>query len=150
MFDQTFLGANHISNGDDGEVHVVRFAGVRIDGLGAGGSGTAADDVGTDDKIFIGVDRLAGADHFVPPARFFILRGVPAANVGIAGKGVRNQNCIGSISVESSSRFIADVDIFEFPAAIQRQRAFQLVILRSREKNRIVVQLSFDFITSKV
>ena len=73
-----------------------------------------------------------------------------AANVSIAGKGMSYQNRIGSIGIERTGSFIADIDIFKLPAAIQRQRSFQLVIAGNCDKDPVFVQFSFDFITSNV
>ena len=73
-----------------------------------------------------------------------------AADVGIAGKSVSDQNRIGSIGIENAGSFVTDVDIFKLSAAIQRQRSFQLVVTGNCDKDPVFVQFSFDFITSKV
>lgn len=70
--------------------------------------------------------------------------------MGIAGKGMSYQYRVGSIGIECSGGFVTDIDIFEFPAAIQRKRSFQFVIPGNRDKDIGFVQISFDFITSKV
>ena len=70
--------------------------------------------------------------------------------MGIAGKGVSDQDRVGTVSVERSGGLIADIDIFQLTAAIQRQRRFQAVIPGLDDKYILYFLLSFDFITSKV
>ena len=148
MLDQTFLGAHHVGNGNNRETGMIRLSGIRVNGLRSGRTGTTTDNIGTDHKIFIGIDRFSRSDHLVPPARLFIFRGVAAADMGITGKRMSHQNRVGSIGIEGSGGFIADIDIFEFSAAIKGERRLQFVIFRDCNKDPGVVQVSFDFITS--
>ena len=64
-----------------------------------------------------------------------------AANIGIAGESMQNQNGIGSIGIEFTRRFIADIDMPQFPPAFQ----FQSILCRFPEGEiaRYGNQLSF-------
>ena len=150
MVNQTFLRFNHISYRNHRKIQIVQFAGSRIHRTRSGGTGTAADNIGADNKIFVGIDRFTGADHLIPPARFFIFRGVAAADVSVSGQGMRYQHRVGTVGIERTGGFVADVDIFEFSAAIQRKRRLQFVIPGRCNKDPVGIQFSFDFITSSL
>jgi hypothetical protein len=63
MVEQHRLRAHHVADGDHRQVEAVGRAGRRIGRGRAGRAHAAADDVGADDEVAVGVDRLAGADH---------------------------------------------------------------------------------------
>jgi hypothetical protein len=70
VIQQFLLGRHHVRDGDEGKVEAERFAGLGIDVARTGGTGTTADDVGTNHEIFVRIQRLARADQGVPPADF--------------------------------------------------------------------------------
>ena len=69
MIEQPFLGLDHVADGDHREIEAVGSAGCRIERGGAGRAHAAAEDVGADDEVAVGVDPLARSDHEIPPAR---------------------------------------------------------------------------------
>ena len=69
MVEQHRLRAHHVADGDDREVEPIGLAGRRIGRGRAGRAHAAADHVGADDEVAVGVDRLAGADHARPTSR---------------------------------------------------------------------------------
>ena len=66
--------AHHVGDGDHREVDAVRPAGRRVDRRRSGGAAAPAEQVGRDHEVAIGVERLAGADHAVPPAEALAAR----------------------------------------------------------------------------
>ena len=69
----------------------------------AGGAHAAAQDVGADDEIAVGVDALARPDHDVPPSGLGIVSGVVSGHVGIAGQGVGDQHGVAAIGIQVSA-----------------------------------------------
>ena len=108
-------------DGDDREIHIVKSAGVRIDRTRSGRTGAAADDVAADDEITVGIDRFAGTDHRVPPARLGIVGGMNPGDMRISGQRVFDQNRIAPVRRQRTVGFITDIDVEQLPAAIQPQ-----------------------------
>ena len=79
------LRAHHVGDRDHGEVRAVRPAGRGIERRRPGRAAAAAEQIGADDEVAIGVERLAGADHAVPPAEAAAAIGVAAVRVAILG-----------------------------------------------------------------
>jgi len=92
---------NHIGHRDKGEIQRVGFSCRRIQRRRTSGTFAAADDVGANDKVPVGIKGLAGPDHVIPPARI-ILPLVNACRVSIAGKGMH-------------ARIALDLSLFNFP-----------------------------------
>ena len=79
-----------------GKFEAVGLAGLRIDRGRAGRAHAAADHVRADDEIALGVDRLAGADHGLPPAGLAGHR-MHAGDVLVAGQRVADQHRIAAL-----------------------------------------------------
>ena len=68
MIEQHRLGAHHVAHGDDRKIEAPGHAGRRIGRGRPGTAHAAADHIGADDEIALGIDRPAGPDHGLPPA----------------------------------------------------------------------------------
>ena len=113
------LGAAHVVDGDDGKIHGVRFAGGGIGRARAGGTFAAAEDVGADDEVAVGIEGEAGPDHEVPPAGAAIL--MRARDVGIAAERVEDQDGVGLVRIEVAPRLVGDRVGRKRTPAIERQ-----------------------------
>ena len=93
--EQPPVHGHEIAHGAEREAQAVGLAGGRVDRRGARRALAAAQQVRADDEQPVGVDRLAGADQVVPPAR---PRGVAvmAGGVGVAGQRVADEDAVGS------------------------------------------------------
>ncbi len=114
-----FCSAHHVADGDHGERHGVGAAGGGIDGRRAGGAAASAQHVGADDEVAVGVERLAGADHVVPPAGLagFV---ADAGGVRVARESVQHQDGVGFGGVQFAISFVGDFDWRQRGAAIER------------------------------
>ena len=72
----------------------------------------AAQDVGTDDKEFVGINRLARADVEIPPAGTPGLR-VEAGDMGRARQGVADENGVVAAGGEFAQGLIGDLDLIK-------------------------------------
>ena len=96
MVEQHRLRAHHVADGDDRKIEAPRLAGLRIGRGRPGRAHAAADHVRADDEIALGVDRLAGADHGLPPARLAGDR-MHVGDMLVAGQRVADQDGVAAL-----------------------------------------------------
>ena len=82
----------------------------------------AAEDVGADDEEAAGVDGFAGADEVVPPAGFFVGRGVPTSAVVIAAESMANEDGVVAGGVQRAVGFVAELETGNALAAAEGER----------------------------
>ena len=120
MAQERSLRADHVVDGDDRKVRGVRLARGGIDGARPGGSFATAKDVRADDEKAVGIKRLAGADHEIPPTGAAIL--VDAGDVGIAAERMEDENRVGLFGVERAPRLVGEGVGRNRAAAIKGER----------------------------
>ena len=107
MIDEALLGVRHIVNGDDREIEGVVPAGR---GIYAGGSGrplAAPEDIRTNHKILVRIERPTRADHGIPPPGIIMLC-VNTGSVRVTGKGVEYKYGVCFIFVQSPVGLIGE------------------------------------------
>ncbi|MFK4491274.1 hypothetical protein ABIA45_006352 [Bradyrhizobium sp. USDA 336] len=119
--DQHRLRAHHVRNGDDGEVEAPDLAGGGIDRRRPGRTHAAADHVGADDEVVLGIDGAAGADQRLPPAGLAGDR-MDVGDMLVAGQRMTDQHGVGAIGVELAIGLVGDLERGEIDAAIEPQR----------------------------
>jgi len=109
MPDQHALQPHHIADRDHRKRHGVRAAGRRIDAARTRRPLAPAQHIRAHHEVTVGIERLAGPDHVVPPARLAAFM-ADAGGVRVAGKSVRDQDGVRAIGVELAVRLIGDFD----------------------------------------
>ena len=110
---QPALHLHHVADGDGGKIAAVGLAGGGVDAAGAGGAAATAQQIGADDEEAVGVDRLARADHDVPPAGIVLL--VVPGDVRIPAEGVADQDGVVARGVELAVGLVGDGDAGQQP-----------------------------------
>ena len=121
MIDQHLLQPHHVADGDHRERHA--RTGQPVAGLieaGPGGAAAAAQHVGADDEVLVGVEGLAGADHVVPPAGLAVFV-ADAGGVRVARKGVQHQDGVGLGRVQLAVGLVGDLHRRNHDAAVEGQ-----------------------------
>ncbi len=118
VVEQALLRAHHVADGDGGERDPVGAAGGGIGGEGAGGALAAAEHVGADDEVVVGVHGLAGADEVVPPAGLAVVERVDAGAVVVAGEGVADEDGVVGGGVEAAVGLVAQGETREHVAVV--------------------------------
>ena len=119
--EQHGLRAHHVGNGDDRKIQPPHFAGGRIGRGRPGRAHAAADHIGADDEVAVGIERAAGADHGLPPAGLAGDR-MHIVDVLVAGQRMADQDGVGAVGVEFAIGLVGDLERGEIDAAIERQR----------------------------
>ena len=121
MIEQPRLRAHHVAHGDDGKVEPIGASRGRIVRARPGRAHAAADHVGAEHEIAIGVDRLARADHGLPPARL-AGDGMDIGDMLVAGQRVADQHDVGLRRIEHAVGLVGDRERRELGAAIELER----------------------------
>ena len=119
---QPRLRVHPVLDGDHRKVAAPDSAGVGIDAERPGGAVAAADIVDADDKVTIGVQRLAGADHVVPPAGVGRVIGMEPGDMVRGIERVADQHGVGAVGVECAVGLEHQFVVVQHRAAAQRQR----------------------------
>ena len=114
------LGLDDVAHGDHGEIAAVRAAGLGVDAVGAGRAAAAAEDVGTDHEVTVGVDGLARPDGDLPPARVVLV--VVPRNVRIARQRVANEHGVVAPGVEPAVGLVDHGNLGKSSAPFQVHR----------------------------
>jgi hypothetical protein len=117
MIQQSALHLNHVANGDGWKIAAVRPSGRRVEAAGSRRAATPAEEVRADHEVLVGIDRLAGTDHDVPPAR--IILGVVSGHVGVAAEGMAEEDGVVLRGAERAVGFVGDRHTRQPPAEFQ-------------------------------
>ena len=135
--EQHCLGPHHVRYRDDRKIQSPHFAGGGIGRCGPGRAHAAADHIGANDEVAVGVQRAAGTDHGFPPAGLAGHR-MDVGDVLIAGQRVADQNGVGTVGIELTIDLIGDLEWRQIDAAIELQR---LVLAEARQRRTRMVRL---------
>ena len=122
MVEQHRLRAHHVANGDDREVEAPGRAGLRVGRGGPGRAHAGADHVRADHEIAVGVDRLAGPDHRLPPAGLAGHR-MDVGDMLVAGERVADQDRVAALGIERAVGLIGDLERRQIDAGVEAQAA---------------------------
>ena len=131
--DQHGLRAHHVGNGDDGEIEPPQLSGGGVDRCRPGRAHAAADHVGADDEVAVGVERPARPDHGLPPALLARDR-VHIVDMLIAGQRMADQDGVGAIGIQFAIGLIADLERRQVDAAIELQRLLDAELRHQRRR----------------
>ena len=121
VLEQALLRPHHVAHGDDRERQGPGLAGRRVDVLRPGGSHAAAEHIGADEEIALGVEHAAGADQGLPPAGLAGDR-MRVGGVLVAGQRMADQDRVRALGVERAVGLVGDRERAEIDPAIEPQR----------------------------
>ena len=121
MVEQQRLQPDHVADGDHREAEPEGLAGRDVAIDRAGGAHAAAQHVGADHEVALGVERQARPDRELPPAGLAGHR-VAAGGELVAGQRVADQDGVGALGVEAAVGLVGDVDRAELGAAVELER----------------------------
>ncbi|MDF2462018.1 MAG: hypothetical protein K0Q43_253 [Ramlibacter sp.] len=105
-----------------GEIGAVHLAGVGVRVHRSGRAEARAEVVDANDEETVGVDRLAWADHRVPPAFGVRLPLVDAGHVVRGVEGMADQHGVALVGVERAVGLVGQQIVADRRAALQRKR----------------------------
>jgi len=123
MVDQQALRAHHVGDRDDREVQPVRLAGGGVGLLGPDRAQAAAQHVGADDEIAVGVERLARPHHQVPPSRLAGDR-VGFGDELVARQRMADEDGVRSVCIQRAVCLVGEREGAELGSAVQAQLLF--------------------------
>ena len=120
MIEKPSLHVDHVADGDGGEIAAVRLAGRRMNAARTRGAAAAAEQIGADHEIAVGIDRLARSDNDIPPTGiiFFVVPG----DVRIAANGVANEHGIVPRRVQLAIRLVSHCHARQLAPQFEFQR----------------------------
>src|SRR5467141_3666865 len=138
--DERLVHAYGVAHRNEGKCRAVGLSGVRIDGRGPAGADGRTLHIQVDQRVcahhevFVGIDRLAGADDRVPVAGGLVVGLVASCRVRGPGEEMRDEHGVVAGGVELAVGLVAD------PQALDRLAAHGDV-LRQREESLLREQL---------
>ena len=123
--------AGHVLERDFRKADAERAPGARIDRRGARGAVRAADGIDADDEVTLGVDRPAGTDHLLPPARLGIRR--RRGRVGRGRETGEEQERVVACVVQLAPGLVGDDRVLDRAAAVQQHWLLQQGKARCRQ-----------------
>lgn len=120
VVEQNELGVDDISSANGGEGSAVGFGGNWVDGGGACRAVAAAEVIGAEDEVFVGIEHLAGADEKIPPAALAVFSpsitgvwngGGDAGGVLGAGERVKEQDGVVFGGIQGAVAFVGDAGV---------------------------------------
>src|SRR5690606_19025602 len=115
------LGAHRVADGDPREPGPPRPA-VGRGRRRPGAALAAAQHVGGDHEVPVGVECQPGADDAFPPAWAGVPGAFRAYDVAVAGEGVQHEDRVGAVLVETAPRLVGQADPGKFTPGLQQQR----------------------------
>ena len=137
VIQQHRLRADHVPDGDDGELKPIGLAGRRVDVMRPARAHAPADDIGADDLEAVRIDRQARPDHRRPPSGLAGNR-MRARRILVAGQRVAKQHGIGLVGVQAPESLPRNRQRRDAPTGVQRQ------MLRGREGERLTRRFACD------
>ncbi|MNV60208.1 hypothetical protein D3C71_1526630 [compost metagenome] len=132
--EQPRLGIDPVLDGDHGEIRAVDAAGVRVLVHGPGRAKARSQVVDADHEEAVGIDRLARADHVVPPALAFRLVGIHAGHMVGGVEGMAHQHRVRAVGVELAIGLVGEVVVVDRGTALQRQGLLEMHGQRSGDE----------------
>ena len=121
LVEQHRLSPHHVAYGDDGKFQAPRLAGLRVGRGRAARAHAGADHVRADDEVALGVDRLAGTDHGLPPAGLAGHR-IGTCHVLVAGQRMADQHRVAAGGVERAVGLVGDLERRQRHAGVELER----------------------------
>ena len=148
LIQERALGPHHVGDRDDRKVGPVGPARCRVRGRRSRRAAAASEQIRADDEEPVGVERLAGADHAVPPAQAPAAAGVAlvgaeavpgalrgrrrreAGRVGVAAQRVADQNDVVPRRRQRPVGLVGDADRMQLASTVERERLRKVEELR--------------------
>src|SRR5207248_1080034 len=118
MLEQQLLRADHVVERDHREIEGPGLAGRRIDIFRARYAHAAAEHIGADQEIALGVENAAGSDHRRPPAGRAGDR-MGLGGILVAGQRMADQDRVAALLIEFSVCLIGNRERAEIDPAIE-------------------------------
>ena len=135
VVDHTHLRVHPVFHRDNRKIGAIDAPGVRVQVHGPGRAKAGTEVVDADDEEAVGVQRLARADHVVPPAFALGLTFIDAGHMVRGVQCMADQHRVGLVGVELAVGLVGQGVAANRCAALQRQRLVEGEELR-RDKHK--------------